>query len=803
MRSSKLLLGMALLLGAAAAVEPESKTISAVLREPLPPENLSCIVTDSAMTVEGPTFRYVIDRATGAVAELEVAREGRIVAKLREPAALWLDDFNLAKSACGVTQVLAEGTERISLLTKGQWCDGVACSIRNTVYNDGVLVSEISITPEADLVLRQGIRHDIEASGRFTHYLHKRRDNEGMDCFQGTLPQPGETVRLHTPTSCLEVFSTEAALAMFTDMGDSYRSPDTLDTAAVRVDTHTDGECVFGIHQHLIHASPEGAPYTLPAGETFTFRVGLAVAPNRLPHPRWRDLRMFIWVGDEKYPYPTDDEIRAAARLGFTMFQMHRLGPPGEPRPPAEELSRVIKTVHEAGMLFIWTANADLQYAHTEAVAALVAEGKWSQWQGFNYGGRYRATMDGFCNTLATCLASPNGLDDYRIECTTRMMERYAVDGMYIDDNLAYANCTLWKEHGHPQQTYDCLIELHDMNWRRRQALREKCPHAVLIDHCSRAFVLPVIAPFDCHLFGEGYSFPSIEAFRATFGSFSNMYAQGCLFAGDSEPTRCAAETAYAFDLLTGGGQYCYLDWRLWPDKFPYAAGVHPSEPLFVKTYNLAQYDFGLYESDPPMELATTLPGTFSVLYYNRVWNETLLVIANMNTDAATCALAAPDVAFQSVQGPAPIAIYDLHQRNVVIASNAQEAAPCFEAPLRPSQMRLLHLRRVQPGAAYHQWGGKRISEQWDATARKLTLRLHGPAGLEQWIVLGTGGTALGQVMVDAQPAAFFCDPERGLAYGKVTFGREPVLLEASTVTDDSALPQQPIPPSELAAAYP
>ena len=89
-------------------------------------------------------------------------------------------------------------------------------------------------------------------------------------------------------------------------------------------------------------------------------------------------------------------------------------------------------------------------------------------------------------------------------------MDRYPVDGMYLDDNLAYANCTLWKEHGHPQQVYDCLIELHEMNWRRRQLLRTRCPHAVLIDHCTKALILPVICDFDVHLYGEGYGFASL-----------------------------------------------------------------------------------------------------------------------------------------------------------------------------------------------------------------------------------------------------------------------------------------------------
>jgi hypothetical protein len=48
------------------------------------------------------------------------------------------------------------------------------------------------------------------------------------------------------------------------------------------------------------------------------------------------------------------------------------------------------------------------------------------------------------------------------------------------------------------------------------------------------------------------------------------MYAHGFLYAGDDESQRCPSVSAYAFDLLTGGGQYCYLDWRMWNEKFPY-----------------------------------------------------------------------------------------------------------------------------------------------------------------------------------------------------------------------------------------
>jgi len=346
------------------------------------------------------------------------------------------------------------------------------------------------------------------------------------------------------------------------------------------------------------------------------------------------------------------------------------------------------------------------------------------------------------------------------------------------------------------------------MNWRRRQTLRAHCPHAVLIDHCSHAFVLPVISAFDGHLFGEGYTFPSVEVYRATFGSFSNMYAQGCLFAGDSETTRCAAETAYAFDLLTGGGQYCSLDWRLWPKKFPYAAGVNRFEPLFIKTYNLTQYNFGLYECGPVVELETTAPGTYAALYHNRVWNESLVVAANMNKTATPCSLVTPDAPIRSIESADAVMVYDVHLRSAAVVAGEQGGNPFENMQLRPQQLRLLHLRKAPQDAVYHQWGGKRISERWDPAARRFSVRLYGPAGLEDWVVLGTGGNTLGQVTVEGRPAEFYVDPDRGLAYGKVIFSREPVLLETVVIPasgiprEGDLLPQSPIPPDELSTEY-
>ena len=807
MQTLMIFMCLAQVLGTPVDSEPVSKTIAQVLREPLPPEDLSCTVTDTTIVVTGPVFRYTVDRASGTVSGLEATRDGETVVSLREPAALWLDTANLAKVTGGQTQLLEDGPAQVLLETKCLWIPELPCVVRTTIYNDGVLVSEITVTPGTDVVLRQGLRHEINATGRFTHYLHKRRDTNGLDCFQGALPAPAETARMNTPTSCLEAYSDKAALALFTDMGDFYRSPATLDTATLHRTADEENSRSLALCQHLIHAGAEGDPFTLRAGEAFTFRVGLAVAPNRLPHPRRRDLRMFIWVGDEKSPYPSDEEIRAAARLGYTLFQMHRLGPPGEPRPPAGELDRVLKTVHDTGMLFIWTANADLMYRHDPVVANMVALGQWARWQGFNYGGQYKATMDGFCDTLATCLASPNGLADYRIDCDRRMLQRYPVDGMYIDDNLAYENCTLWKEHGHPQQVYDCLIELHEMNWRRRQALREGCLHAVLIDHSSHAFVLPVIAPFDSHLFGEGYSFPSVELFRDTFGSYENMYAQGCLWAGDSETTRCAVQTAYAFDLLTGGGQYSYLDWRLWPDKFPYASGVDTNEPLFIRTYNLAQYYFGMYETEFTGSLATTTPGTYAALYHNRVWNDALVVLANMTDAEAVCSLAAPNETAVRLQSAGPVLYYDVHQRSIVRNPEQAEQTPFEAVPLRPYQTRLFYLRPARDASPLHLWGGKRLAETWDAASGTRSLLLQGPEGLEDWVVLDAGGNAPGQVRVNGEPASFFHDAKQNLVFGKVRFGREPLLLEARR--DPAAgpnatgiLPEQAIPPDEINTFY-
>ncbi len=714
-----------------ACQEPRSKPIKEVLREPLPSEDITCIESETTIIVQGPTFRYSLDKLSGTITEIEVVREGEVVIKQVSPLDVVIDKEKSSSNFSGMTRIEHLSKNMIVAVTEGKWDSGLLSTIRTTFYNDGVVVSQYTLKPESDVILSEGIRQDLTVKGKFSHYLHKRRDTHGFDCYQGAIPEVGKTTRLYTPTSCLEAYSNECAIAMFTDMGDYYRSPSELDACAISTNAIDENKNVqIYLHQHIIHVGEKGKKYVLRKGEPFSFRIGIAVAPNRLPHPRRHDLRMFIWIGDEKYPYPTDEEIQTVARMGFTLFQMHRLGPPGIPRPPEGELERVIKTVHDTGMLFIWTENADLLYAHDPEVVKKMNEGKWVEWEGFNYGGRYTASMDSFCDLVATCLASPNGLADYRVESIRRMLGKYPVDGMYIDDNLAYANCTRWKEHNHPQEVYDCLIELHEVNWRRREALKEKVPHLVLIDHCSKAFILPVIAPFDMHLFGEGYDLGSIEEFRATFGSFSNMYAQGCLYAGDDEEERCPVESAYIFDLLTGGGQYCSIDWRIWSEKFPYARGVSPTEAEKIKRYNLIQYYFGLYESSSPIELPTSTPNIYAVLYSNSVWKDYLLVVANRNESARTTNIISLNEQFRGACSK--FAVVDVIEKRV-ISPSVEDVEDIFQnLSINPNQMKIFYIRDVSMMRPYHLWGAKRLLERWDANEHILTLELDFPPGFEE-----------------------------------------------------------------------
>ncbi len=791
--------------------EPRSKTVTAVLREPLPPEDLDCSADGDKIVIRGPTFEYTVDKATGAVVALQVKRDGQPVIRLAETTNLVIGDYRLAaKENHGETTVTVKGADRIVLKTKGMLKSAsrpdLPYTLVSTFFNDGVVVCELTVLPQADLSVRY-IRHEVVAAGTFRHYLHKTRDSHGFGAPWGNLPKPGASVKFSTLTSCLQVFSPKAALAIFTDRGATHVAAG-RETAVVNVKGDDDGRRTISLTQHLFNEPLSADGYLLKANSPFTFRVGISVAPNRLPHRRSHDLRMFAWIGDDKHPYATDKEILDAAQLGHTLFQMHRLGTPGEPRPPAGELDRVINTVHRAGMLFIWTQNADLMYANAPGVQQMKTSGKWSLWQGFNYGGRYTDSMDRYCDLAATCLASPNGLAEYRLACDARMMDRYGVDGMYIDDNLAYANCPLWKEHGHPQQVYDCLIELHEMNWRRRQLLRSKCPHAVLIDHCSTALVLPVICDFDVHLYGEGYGFAPLETHWAQFSLIKAMDAQGCHWAGGKEKERCATELAYNYDLLTGGGQYCYSDWRLYPRKFPYASGVTKEEPLLVKAFTLAQFYFGLYESTPYYFadsaglFSTSTPRTYATIYRNEVWKVYLVVLANMNAGAKQTSVVIRSPERLGIKPDGRYLLLEVNDRKRRRVEGKELLKQGTGVVAVPGQgMKLFYLRQLPHDGPYHLWGGKRISEQWDDRSAKLTVELHGPAGLEDTVLIAAGTRRIGEVRVNGNQTPFFLDPAQQVAHGKVVFGPDPIRIEVmGSAVSGGGLPEKPVQSPEIPA---
>ncbi len=814
-----LALGVALHLGAlqapATAAEPDvrprissSRTIRAVLREPLPPEELQLSETASEYVLCGPTFAYRVQKATGAIRAITVVREGQEVIGASGPADIQIDQYRLtSKLNSGKVSVESCGKDKVVLRVEGILRDPgkhgpeVDYTLLHTFLNDGVVVTTVKLAPREDLRVEQAVLYRVPVQGRFSHYLHKNRDEHGDAAARGSLPAAGQALRLATLTSCLQVFSPAAALAIFSDAGALHLSRPKLDTAVAEVTAKDASRTEVSLTQYLVHVAAGDQPYVLKAGEPFTFRVGISVAPCRLPHPRLHDLRMFCWIGDEKYPYPTDEEISGVAQYGFTLFQMHRPGTPGEPRPPAGELERVIRKVHELGMLFLWEENADLLYASAAGVQELKAKGKWALWQGFNYGGRYVATMDPYCDLVATCLASPNGLAEYRLANIGRMLDRFSVDGIYLDDNLAYPNCTLWREHGHPREVYDCLIELHEMNWRRREFMRSRCPHVVLVSHNTRAFILPVLCDFDALLYGEGYSFSTLDDYWNYYLFAKCIPAQSMIWPGGEDPARCPATLVYNYDLLTGGGQYTQIDWRLYPKKFPYAKGVTELEPLYARTFNLAQYYFGLYESkawyfaDAANVFTTTTPLTYATVYRNQVWGDWLVPVANMAPKDQQTSLDLRSPQGLGIVAQEDYALFDVQQRLAKAFKGATLSQGLADLSIRGQSLRLFYLRLAPANAPFHLWGGKRLSEVWHGKARKLTLAVHGPAGLQDTVFLGGVNQGLQQVLVGGKAASFFYDPTQGLAHGHVAFALDPLTIEVlCSQNGTNSLPEKPVP---------
>lgn len=787
--------------------ERTSKTIAAVLREPLPSEDLQCADTTAEFLIEGPTYSYAVNKTNGAIVSVRAVRDGSAVVESKGPADISVDGYSLASDQTqGQTEIVEQSKQKIVLKTLGTLKDpkGTGPDLKYTLqhdfYNDGVVVSKVTLVPQNDLTVQSGISHRLPVDGRFGQYLHKDianydSDTPGRDT---QLPEAGQSRTFTSTTSCLEVFSPEAAVAIFTDCGGIHLSEKKMETAALQVESKAGGQACVSLVQRMANVTPAGTPLVLKAGKEFVFRVGISVAPNRLPHPRLRDLRMFVWIGDGKNPYPTDAEIEEVAQLGFTVFQMHRVGTPGEPRPPAGEVERVIEKVHALGMLFIWTANPDFLYQNAQGVIDTKGAGKWDRWS-VNDGDGYLPKMDPYCTLLGTCVSAPNGLLEYRMACKKRMLEKYDVDGMYIDDNFTLP-CGRGDLHGHPRKPYDCLIELHHMNWSRRQLLREKCPHTVLVGHCGRGISLPVICDFDVQLYGEGRSFASLDSYWGYFNSIKCIPSQGTMWPGDGEDVRCATELAYNFDLLTGGGQYCYLDWRLWPKKFPHAKGVTQNERGLVQGCNLAQYYFGMYESDPYYSttsaklFATTTPGTHATVYRNRVWDEYLIPIANMGKNVQKTSLQIRSPETLGIRPQNTYVLFDVQQRTAKTLTGDRLNEGFSEISIPGESLRLFSMRQTPADAPCHLWGGKRISETWDSNVRNLTFTIAGPSDLQETVFIHGAKHGVQKVMVGGEPAGFFFDSAQGLAHGTVKFTSEPVKIEVICSPDSAGgLPEKPI----------
>jgi hypothetical protein len=797
--------------GQAWATEPaavSSKPIREVLRQPLPPEELTFVERDAEYEIAGPTFTYRVAKATGAIA-IRIMRDRQPVVESTSPLNVQIDRYRLDSDRNTFKiGVVSQGKGKIVLSAQGVLRDPekqgpeVDCVVLHTFFNDGVLVSEVKLTPKTDLLVEKQIVFQTSAKGRFRVFDHKRRDHQGPSA-AGGLPKPGGMARFDGPTSCLQVYSPAAGLAIFTDCGATHLSSDKLNSAALEVTGQEGNLTQLALSQYLVHVAAGEKAFLLKGGRTFGFRVGLSVAPNKLPHPRIHDLRMFTWIGDGKHPYPTDEEIATVARMGFTVFQLHRAGTPGDPRPPAADAHRVAKKVQELGMLFLWEENPDLLYANAPGVVKMKAEGRWPLWQGFNYGGRYTDWMDPYCDTVATCLAAPNGLAEYRMDNIRRMMDRMPVDGLYLDDNAAYPTCKLWKEHGHPREVYDCLIEHHELNWRRRELMCSRCPHLMLVSHCSLHGLLPLVCSFDAQLYAEGYTFESLDAYWNKYSSMvMSIPSQGMIWPSAAQPKRCATALAYNFDLLTGGGQYTQIDWRVFYKKYPpaYTKGADDNELSLTKAYNLAQYYFGMYESqpfyyvDPAGPFKTTTLKTYVSAYRNRTWGDWLVPVANMSRETLKTSLEVHSPDRLGVDANTVCVLLDVQHRTAkpVTAAALNEALRDISIP--GENLRLYYLRPVQADAPYHLWGGKRLGERWDAKARRLTFTIDGPVGLHETLLIGCGKHGIRQVLIAGKPAPFGYDAAQGIAHGPVTFVDGPVQVEAVFSTDgDNSLPEKPI----------
>lgn len=786
----------------------KSTPIADVLRQPLPAENLTLEQRDSEFVIHGPTFTYAVDSRTGMISRVMVRRDGAEILTSTAPLRLELDDYSLAPGSVNATTALTScDAGKVVLTTTGELKGTLALpfTLETTIFSDGVVVTRVTVSPTAELTISEEITYVAQLQGRLERYFHKCHERYDSDSGAGMLALPpiGEPAEIATTTSCLQVMSHEAAAAIFTDLGAYHIAPAGLATASIeQKPSSTADQAHIVLTQRIAHVGAGGAPLTLPAGKPFSFRIGFSVAPNRHPHPRGRELRHFTWAGDDRHPYPSNEEIEEVAQLGFNVFQIHRLGLIGQPRPPRGELERVIAKVHEHGMLFILLTLPDLLDAHSPRLQQMQADGSWYLWEANNYGGRYKASMDSYVDYYGTCVGAPNGLDDYHLETATQMLDRFDVDGIYLDDNITQGpSCPHWQAHGHPRPGYDCLIEMHEVNWRRRRLLLERVPHMLLIDHCTIGLWLPLLSAFDVHLYGEGHAISTLDGYWDFYGMIKSMNAQGNLWPGGMDGARFATPGAYVLDLLTGGGQYAYLDWRLFTDKFAYAEGVLSNEKELVKAFNLAQHYFGMHESQPIVFadskslVSGGRPSTAVAVYHNQTWDDSLVVVGNTEKEPSTDSVEVHQPEKLGLDRNKTYGVFDVLERRYRRAQGGRLNEVLSHIKLPGDGLRLFYVHAEKSDRPQHIWGGKRIEERWDSATQRLAVRLSGPTELTDSIFFSPGSEAISSITVNGQPVSFSLSSDDTILHGLVTFRKEPILLEIQLGPGAELPVRDPVPP--------
>ena len=162
------------------------KTIDVVLREPLPPEELSLAEIKGEFVIQGATFTYRVSKKSGAINALQVGQDGQAVILPSGPADIVIDQYRLTSTfKSGQVSVITNGKDKIVIQAKGvlhspgKTGPDVDYVMLHTFFNDGMVVSNVKLVPRADLLVRNAISYQLPAQGQFNNYIHKRRDEAG------------------------------------------------------------------------------------------------------------------------------------------------------------------------------------------------------------------------------------------------------------------------------------------------------------------------------------------------------------------------------------------------------------------------------------------------------------------------------------------------------------------------------------------------------------------------------------------------------------------------------------------------